>query len=188
MTQAVLTLNDTVETSQNEAAMTLFQVLGGSLLIALCAQIKIPLFFTPVPLSLQTLAVMIVAGFLGRKKGTLCVVTYLAQLSMGLPVGAGGAANSLALLGPTGGYLIGFVLQAYLVGWCAEKKEDLSPLKMFSALFSISFIQMGMGALWLGLYVGFENAMMMGFTPFIPGDFLKVLAATTFIAKSHSAE
>lgn len=188
MTQAVLTLNDTKDISQNESVMTLLQILGGSLLIALCAQIKIPFFFTPIPLSLQTFAVMTVAGFLSKKKGVLCVLTYIAQLSMGLPVGAGGAANSLALLGPTGGYLVGFVLQAYLVGWCAEKKALMSPLKMIAALFSICLMQLGMGALWLGLYVGFENAPIMGFTPFIPGEFLKTLTAAIFITKSHSAE
>lgn len=187
MTQAILTTNESSESSKQEALKTLFQVLGGSFLIALCAQIKVPLFFTPIPLSLQTLAVMVVGGFLGPTRGAMCVVTYLAQLSMGLPVGAGGVVAPLALIGPSGGYLLGFVLQAYLVGWCTEQKSRMNALTFFASLFAISLVQLGMGALWLGLFVGLESSLAMGFTPFLPGDFLKTLVATTFITKSRSA-
>ena len=186
MTYYTTTLSSFKEKSASDYLSTCLQVLGGSLFIALCAQIKVPLFFSLVPLSLQTLAVMLVAGFLGRSKGSLAVMTYLAQLSMGLPVAVGGTVASLALIGSTGGYLAGFVLQAYLVGWCADNKHRMNNLAFFGALSAISMMQLGLGTLWLGTFVGMQNALFMGFLPFIAGELLKVMAATTLITKWRS--
>lgn len=171
------------QTKYDTAFLTLIQVIGGSFLIALCSQIKIPLSFSPVPITLQTLAVMIVGCLLGKRNGAMSVLLYLTQGSAGLPVWAGGAVNSLALLGPTGGYLIGFVMQAYLAGWCMENGQSIRSGKLLFSLFFISLLQMALGTAWLGAYVGFENAVMMGFLPFLPGDFLKCVAATACAAK-----
>lgn len=186
MTYHATTLSSCKEEQTSDYLSTWFQILGGSLFIALCAQIKIPLFFSPIPLSLQTLAVMLVAGFLGRSKGTMAVMAYLAQMSMGLPVGVGGAIAPLALIGTSGGYLVGFVLQAYLVGWCADNKHRMGNLAFLGALASISMMQLGLGALWLGAFVGMQNAFFIGFVPFVAGDLLKVIAATSLIAKWRS--
>jgi biotin transport system substrate-specific component len=186
MTQSVIAINSEHKSLDSKYLPTLVQILAGSLFIALCAQVKIPLFFSPVPLSLQTLAVMLVAGFLGKSKGTLAVLTYLGQLSMGLPVAAGGVALPLALIGPTGGYLLGFVLQAYLTGWCIENKSRFHPLTLLISLFSISLIQLGTGAIWLGAFVGLKNSLIMGFSPFLPGECLKVIAAATLFSKRHT--
>jgi len=186
MTIQTATLSTKRKEHTSHFSSALFQIIGGSLFIALFAQIKIPLFFTPIPLSLQTLAVMLVAGFLGRSKGTLAVLAYLGQLCLGLPVAAGGVTAPMALLGASGGYLVGFAVQAYLVGWCVERRQSMKTLTFFAALMLISFVQMGLGALWLGAFVGMSQAFAMGFLPFIPGDIVKVVAATTVLSKKRS--
>lgn len=159
----------------------LMQIIAGSLLITLCAQIKIPLGFTPVPLCPQTLAVMMIGGVLGTKRGVLAVLLYIVQIAIGMPVIAGGVSNPLALIGPTAGYIFGYGVQAYLVGWCAERTQNCRSAAFLFSIFAISFIQMGLGALWLGLFVGFDNALAMGFYPFLPGDVLKCIAAVSLI-------
>lgn len=186
MTYHTTTLSSCKEEQTSDYLSTWFQILGGSLFIALCAQIKVPLFFSPIPLSLQTLAVMLVAGFLGRSKGSLAVMAYLAQMSMGLPVGVGGAIAPLALIGASGGYLVGFVMQAYLVGLCADNRHRMGNLAFFAALSVISMMQLGLGTLWLGASVGMQNALFMGFLPFVAGELLKVAAAAPLIAKWRS--
>ncbi len=167
----------------NEYLSTLFQVIGGSLFIALCAQIKIPLWFTPVPISLQTLAAMLIGGMYGARMGTMSLVLYLAQISAGLPVCVGGVSDSLRLFGPSAGYLYGMVVQTYLVGWLFERRSTMSSAKLLLSVLAVSFIQLGMGTAWLAAFVGWKNAPMMGFYPFIPGDIIKVIAATTFCQK-----
>lgn len=158
----------------------MMQIIGGSLLMALSAQIAIPLWFTPVPLTLQTLTAMIIGGMLGRKNGALAVIFYLTQISAGLPFCSGGISDSLRLIGPTGGYLIGMVLQAYLVGWIMEQRKVLSYWMILLGMALISCIQMTMGAAVLSYFVGLSNTFKMGFLPFVPGELLKVFVATSF--------
>ncbi len=168
-------------TQENERyTWNVIQVIGSSLFIALCAQIKIPLWFTPVPLSLQTLSIMIIGGMLGPRKGAMAAIAYLAQISAGLPFCAGGMSDSLALIGPRAGYLFGMAIQAYLAGWIFEKRGQLSSMMLLPSLFAVSLIQLGLGTLWLATFVGTKNAPIMGFFPFIPGEIVKVIAAATF--------
>lgn len=170
---------------QQQAIMDLIQVLGGSLFIVLCAQIKFPLPFSPVPLSMQTFAVLMIGGMLGKKKGALSVLLYLAQISGGLPFGAGGNANPLTLIGPTGGYFVGFVAQAYLTGWCMENMSQFRSLKAVALL---TITPLLLGSAWLSAFVGSENALTMGFYPFLIGDMLKCLAAMTCLAKFRAIQ
>ena len=156
----------------------LLQVVGGSLLIALCAQIKIPLPFTPVPISLQTLAVAFVGAILGKKRGTAAGLCYLSETTIGLPFLAGGASNPLALIGPTGGYLIGMAAQAYLVGWYYEQSMGRHFLKDTIYNFFCGLVVIACGAAWLSNYVGIENALWMGVIPFLAGDALKSILVT----------
>jgi len=95
-------------------------VLAGSALIALSAQVRFPLPFSPVPVTGQTFAVLLVAAALGRL-GLASVIAYLVEGAIGLPVFAGGAFGVATMVGPTGGYLIGFALAAALVGSAAER-------------------------------------------------------------------
>src|SRR5262249_44367552 len=127
------------------------QVLGASLLLALCANIYIPLYFTPVPLTMQTFAIMLIGATLGSRKAAASVCLYLTQGLLGLPVFAG------AIMGYDIGYLAGFVLQAYMVGWAVERMKACDPNKMMSLLLLSCALQLGIGALWLSAYVGLAN-------------------------------
>jgi biotin transport system substrate-specific component len=173
------TFNQTVAKKQLQNLLINFiQVMGGSLFLALCSQIKIPVPFSIVPLTFQTLAVLLLGGFFGSKKGSLMVLTYLVETLMGMPVLAGGAIQSLALVGPKGGYLIGFVVQAYLMGRLMEKREHFNRFTVFFSGILICFFQLTLGVIWLSLFVGWSSAWTMGFYPFIMGEVLKVVVAT----------
>jgi biotin transport system substrate-specific component len=171
--------------SIKERTDSLVQVLGASLLIGLCAQIKIPLFFSPVPLTLQTFAVLLIGGILGAKKGIASVLLYFLQGFVGLPVFSGGASGLLYFMGPVGGYLIGFILQAYLVGWWMERQSVPSSGKLVGFLFFACLAQMTMGMLWLAHFVGWNHAFSMGLYPFIPGEVLKSLLVAKALPPSR---
>lgn len=153
------------------------QVLTGSILLALSAQVSLPLPFTPVPLSLQTFALFIMAMTLGSKKASLAVILYLVQGSVGLPVFAGGTVNPMWLIGPKAGYLIGFVLAAYLIGKLAEANRERSLFETALILLMGELTILGCGSAWLSLFVGASNAINAGILPFIAGDFVKIVAA-----------
>lgn len=161
----------------NYSLSTWIQVVGASLFIAICAQIKIPLFFTPVPLTFQTLSVLLVAGFLGGQKGSMSVLLYIAEGCIGLPFFTGGNSGILYFFGPTGGYLIGCVIQAYIVGWFSEKKSSVSSARMLAIILFSCLIQLSVGMIWLAKYVGWNQVLLMGFYPFIPGEILKSMGA-----------
>jgi len=152
-------------------SLVFLQVLLASLFIATSAQISIPLYFTPIPLTGQTLAVLLVGACLGKEKGALSVLLYLVEGVLGLPVFSGGSFGLLSLLGPKGGYLIGFVAQSYLVGWGLEKSR--TSIGILSTLLFASTVQMSLGVLWLSQFTGFTLSLHLGFTPFIAGEILK---------------
>ena len=154
-------------------AKDLLQILGGALFLSLASQVTIPL--TPVPLTMQTFAVMILALTLGSVKGTLAVVAYLIETMFGLPVLANAASSPLAIVGVRGGYLFGFIIQCYLSGLLFEKASSkaISYATMLVSLVMISALQMFLGSLWLSSLVGLKAALMAGFIPFVPGEFLK---------------
>lgn len=154
-------------------AKDLLQILGGALFLSLASQITIPL--SPVPLTMQTFAVMVLALTLGRVKGTLAVVAYLVETMFGLPVLANAASSPFAIVGIRGGYLFGFIVQCYLAGVVFEKASSkaISYGTLLVSLLMISALQMFLGALWLSSFIGLGQALMAGFVPFIPGEFLK---------------
>lgn len=160
-------------------------VLGGSALIALAAQLSIPLPFTPVPVTGQTFAVLLVGAALGARAGTLAVLAYLAEGLLGAPVFAGGRSawspSALpgvpVILGPSAGYLAGFAAAAALVGWLAERGLDrrFGTAALAMACGSLAIYVFGAG--WLARSVGVEAAVRLGVLPFLAGDLLKVLLA-----------
>lgn len=150
--------------------MTIFQVVLASFFIGLMAQIKVPLYFTPVPFTIQTTSIMLVAALLGKQKSTVAVLCYLFQGCMGLPVWAGGHSGFLHFMGPTGGYLMAYVAQSYFIGWFLEQH----PSKYKAFLLSI-FIQLGLGSLWLAPFVGLNNCFHLGFNPFFLTEVIKAL-------------
>ncbi|MCS7251828.1 MAG: biotin transporter BioY, partial [Thermoflexus sp.] len=129
-------------------------ILGGSLFTALMAQISIPLPFTPVPITGQTLAVLLVGAALGSRRGALSIATYVLEGALGLPVFAGGTAGISRLQGPTGGYLIGFVAAALITGWLAERGWDRRPLSTALAMLAGNAVIYLFGLPWLALFLG----------------------------------
>lgn len=152
-----------------------FLLVGASLFIALCAKIKIPLFFTPIPMTLQTFAILLVGCTLGSKRGALALGLYLAEAALGMPVLTGINTGILSFIGPTAGFLAGFVLQAYLAGLYVEHFTKRRMSINFLVLGSICALQLAVGSLWLGTFVGWNNALAMGFFPFLTGELLKSL-------------
>ncbi|MFZ0565069.1 MAG: biotin transporter BioY [Chlamydiales bacterium] len=160
----------------------LFCIGAGSLFIALLAQISIPLWFTPIPLSLQTLAVSLIAATLGSKRGALAILTYLAEGAVGLPVFAGGVGGIAKLFGTNGGYLFGFVLAAYIIGLLLEKGWKEKYLLTLAALYLGSFATLSLGAFWLSFYTGgVKSALALGVYPFLIGDTIKSILGAGLI-------
>ena len=144
-----------------------------SLVIALCAQVSVPLPFTPVPLTGSTLGVLCAGALLGSRMGPAAVALYLLEGSMGLPFFAGGAAGAAHLAGPTGGYLLGFVAGAWVTGLLAERgwgRNAFAALAMMLAGSSAIFL---CGLLGLSRFVPQDALLAQGLFPFIPGDIAK---------------
>ncbi len=151
-----------------------------TILTALGAFVWIPLPFTPVPITLQTFFVLLGGATLGRKLGTLSQLLYLGLGGLGLPIFAGISGGLSRLVGPTGGYFIGFVLAAYLVGRMAEKKKsNLLSLMLIMGLGQ--GVILSLGTLWLAcvLRIGIVQALYLGLIPFLPGDTLKLMGAAS---------
>lgn len=161
------------------AIKTVSTVIGASLFIALLAQISLRLPFTPVPVTLQTLGVYLVAAALGPRKGFLAVLTYLAEGFSGLPVFAQGTLPGLAALaGPTGGYLLGFLPAVALSGYMLEK---LPGTKLYaSAAFACGAIALySCGVLRLAGILPPELLLAAGVAPFLAGELFKIALAAT---------
>jgi len=156
-------------------------VLGASIFIALMAQLAVYLPFSPVPVTGQTLAVLMVGALLGRKRGALAVLAYLAEGIGGMPVFAGGQAGATWLLGPTGGYLTGFVAAAFAVGWLAEHGWDRRVFSAVAAMLIGNAAIYLTGLPWLAHYVGASNALAAGLYPFLPGDAAKIALAAALL-------
>lgn len=168
-------------------AFDILAVLLGSFFIALVSQVAIPLGFTPVPLTMQTLAILLIGGVLGSKRGAFSVLTYLFQGAIGLPVFFHGGSGLAILMGPTGGYLLGFVVAAYVVGYLLERGWKESYALSLAAMAIGSLAILVLGAMWLGLYVGSANALRLGLYPFIIGDVVKMLIAASLIPTGWKA-
>lgn len=156
-------------------------VIAGALLIALGAKLTIPLPFTPVPVTAQTLAVVLVGVLLGSCRGSVAALAYLAAGAMGLPVFSWAGCGLAWLLGPTGGYLAGFVAAAWIAGRLAEcgfdRRLPTAALAMSAGIAAVY----ACGLPWLALYVGWPNVLALGLVPFLPGAALKVLVATAVL-------
>jgi len=153
-------------------------VIGGSLLMGLSAQIAVKLPFSPVPVTCQTLAVLMAGALLGRIRGSLSVLTYIAGGVAGLPVFAFGRGGLAVLAGPSGGYLIGFVAAAYMTGFLAERGWDRRFSTTILAMLLGDAALYAFGLLWLSCLFGLNRMVLaMGLYPFIAGDILKILIA-----------
>jgi len=156
-------------------------IVGGSLFIGLCAQVAVVVPFSPVPVTGQTFAVLMAGALLGRRRGALCVVAYIIEGAAGLPVFAMGRAGAGVLLGPTGGYLAGFVAGAYIVGLLAERGWDRQIGTTVLAMVLGNLALYAFGLLWLSCLIGVSRVLAVGLYPFIVGDGLKVILAAILL-------
>ncbi|HEX9796270.1 MAG TPA: biotin transporter BioY [Anaerolineales bacterium] len=152
-------------------------VTAGSLLVALFAQIQIILPFTPVPITGQTFAVLLLGAALGGRRAAASLLLYLLEGAMGLPVFAGGSAGLLRLAGPTGGYLVGFLPAAYLVGLLAERGLDRRWYSALPVFLLGQLVLYTIGVIWLSTFVGLGQALIAGLWPFIVLDAAKAVLA-----------
>ncbi len=152
-------------------------VIGFSLLTALLAQLEFRLPFTPVPLTGQTLAVLLSGAVLGSRRGFLSQALYLAEGAAGLPFFAGGAASFVHLVGPTGGYLWSYPLAAGLIGWLVELGAGRSAWRLALSLLLSDAVILVSGGVWLHAFfrIPYRQAWLLGFFPFLIGDVLKVV-------------
>ena len=167
----------------NPVVRDVLLVIFGSLLVALFAQISIPLPFTPVPLTGQTFAVLLVGATLGSKRGAASLGLYLAMGAIGLPFFAGaksGITNANGTMIVTLGYLIGFIIAAYVIGLLAERGMDRSFRTSLLPFIIGTIIIYLVGATWLTLSIPGWTALdgfNKGVAPFLIGDAIKLLLA-----------
>ena len=167
---------------------TITLTIGFALLTAAAAQIRIPLGFTPVPITGQTFAVLLSGAALGATWGGASQLLYVMLGAVGLPFFAGGNGGWTYATGSTLGYLIGFIVAAYVVGLMAERQQDRSVLSAVPAFLTGNLIIYGFGVPWL--YYSIESistgeaALAAGFTPFIAGDLVKIVLAGLLLPAS----
>ena len=154
-----------------------FLIISGALLVALLAQVRIPLPFTPVPLTGQTFAVLLVGATLGSKRGAGSMMLYTVIGALGFPVFAGSAAGIAYLAGPTLGYLVGFVVAAFVIGKLAERGLERNLRTSLLPFFIGTLVIYAFGAGWLAILFGVEKALALGVLPFIVGDVIKLALA-----------
>ncbi|MGP9791851.1 biotin transporter BioY [Roseinatronobacter sp. NSM] len=172
--------NDTIA---RKVAMVLF----GSVLVAMSAQISVPMF--PVPMTLQTLVISLIGLTYGARLAAATLVTYLAQGAMGFPVFAGGAAGAVHLVGPTGGFLLGFVAMAWLTGFLVERGMNRGFARLFLAALIPALLLFIPGVLWLWTItpLDLEAAFMAGALPFQLGGVVKSAVAALIATGAWAA-
>ena len=156
--------------------------IAGSLVLTLSAKVQIP--FWPVPMTLQTLAVLVIGMAYGPRLGGATLLLYLAEGVIGLPVFAGSPERGIGLAylaGPTGGYLVGFVLAATLVGFMAERGWDRSPVTTAAAMAAGNLVIYVCGVAWLGAVIGYGKVWSAGVEPFLLGDAIKIALGTALL-------
>ena len=154
--------------------------LAGSVLITICTQISLPLF--PVPMTLQTFAVFLIGLTYGWRLGGITVSLYLLEGAIGLPVFSGGKGGMIVFMGPTAGYLVGFLLAATACGWFAERGFDRSYFRLFLSLIVGNILIYTPGIFWLGTLIGWDKPVLeYGLYPFIGGDLLKIAMAVLLL-------
>ena len=164
-------------TSRQTAAIAL--IAGFALLTALCAQIRIPLGFTPVPITGQTFAVLLSGAVLGSRMGAASQLLYVLMGAAGAPFYAGGTGGWEYATGATMGYLLGFIAAAYAVGYLAEQHQDRRFATSIGAFLTGNLVIYALGVPWLMYSLSWDLAegVAKGLAPFIIGDTIKIMLA-----------
>ncbi|KQT54180.1 hypothetical protein ASG43_00675 [Aureimonas sp. Leaf454] len=168
--------------STDKAVRGVALALLGTLVLFVSAKVQVP--FWPVPATLQSLCVVMIGATFGARLGAATLALYLLEGAMGLPVFAGTPERGIGLaymVGPTGGYLLGFLAAAFVVGRLVETGFARSlPTIALSVLAAHAAIH-GLGLLWLGSAIGFDKAFTVAFLPFVPADLVKMALSTAVI-------
>ncbi len=167
---------ETVLIERTSWTREVFVVLAASILIALFAPLSIPLPFTPIPLALQPHVCLALGALLGSRRASLAVMAFIVQGMFGFPVFAKGT-GVLYLLGPTGGYIFGYLIAAYTTGFIVERLKEYSAAKVFGAMAVGNFLIYAFGYMQLACFVGLQAAILLGVLPFLIGDLLKICLA-----------
>jgi biotin transport system substrate-specific component len=156
-------------------------VLTGSALLWASAKVQVPMW--PVPITMQSYVVLVIGMAYGGRLAAATVGIYLLEGALGLPVFAGTPARGIGvayMIGPTGGYLVGFLIAAAAMGWLAGRGFDRSVGRALAAMSLGLILLFAPGVAWLATFVGFDKALAVGVMPFLPGEALKLaLAAVT---------
>ena len=159
---------------RGRAALDVLLVIGASALIAIAAQIAIPIPFSPVPLTMQPLAVLLVGVTLGSARGAAAAALYLLEGFSGLPVFAQGHGGPIWLDGPTAGYLFSYPFAAFVAGWFSQRGWGSTTLRAVAGmLVALGVIYLG-GWSWLSAFIGARPAWIAGVRPFVLADIIKV--------------
>jgi biotin transport system substrate-specific component len=171
---------------RGRVAADMLVVVAGSMLIAIAAQIAIPLPFTPVPLTLQPLAVILVGVALGSTRGAAAAALYLLEGASGLPVFAGGHGGAIWLAGFTGGYLLSYPFAAWVAGFISERGWGSSIVRAVTGmLLALGVIYLG-GWAWLAFLTNAQSAFVNGVAPFVLADMVKVALGAALLPKAQS--
>lgn len=163
---------------QRNVFLDIFMVLFSVVFLGVMANIRIPLW--PVPITMQTFGVFLIAFFFGSRKGFLSILAYVLAGVVGFGVFTGYKSGMAALIGPTGGYLIGFLFMAFFVGLMIEKGYGRTKKSVLLCMVvgEIILYTFGLTGLWLFLgRVGLWKVLMLGLFPFVVGDALKIIGA-----------
>ncbi len=147
-------------------------------IIALSAKVRIVLPYTPVPLTMQTFTVLFLSMLLGKNRSVIVILVYIIEGICGLPVFSKGAGIGY-LLGPTGGYILGFIVAGYVVGWLSEKGADKNFFTAVSAMVIGNLIIYFFGLTWLTILLNtnIDKILVLGMFPFLLSDFIKIIFA-----------
>lgn len=159
----------------------------GTLVLYASAKVSVP--FYPVPMTLQTMAIVVIAAAYGWRLGLATIVLYLVEGALGLPVFSGTPEKGIGLvymMGTTGGYLLGFIIQTLIVGWFAERGGDRRPVALFLVMIVSDAVVIGLGYLWLSHLIGTDKAVTFGVMPFLLGDAVKIAIGALVVWAGNS--
>lgn len=160
-------------------------LLVGTGILTLSSYIEVPM--VPVPMTMQTYAVLMLACLYGLRMGTINVLVWLGLAALGAPLLAGATGGLIKFVGPTAGYLLGFIIATAFVGYFSDRGiNGKRPLLAFIMMFIGTKIILGLGYLWLGLQIGWQEAWITGVAPFLFGDFVKVALAVATVTGFQS--
>ncbi len=177
------TLADTLWSGGNAFVRNTVLAIAGSIALWISAKIQVP--FYPVPMTMQTFVVLMIGMAYGWPLAGATLLLYLVEGAVGLPVFAGTPERGIGLaymIGPTGGYLVGFLAAATAVGWLAERGWDRSPVRMLAAMLAGMAIIYLCGLAWLGSVIGWDKPVLsFGLAPFLPAEAFKIILAVVIL-------